>query len=160
MAMVNVYGPGAGLPRGYDYNYFGVSPNQAALQAVPVAAPLPLAATIPSGLAFRHKRVKKHRTRTVVACAQVPFQPAFLVIPHEVAKHFEIKEIRVGQQFAWASNEAIPAEAFSERSFTPFPLALPAVVPGMYIYIRVKNISHSSHHFRAALSGAAPAPCY
>jgi len=162
MANVMVYPPGPGLARGYDYNYFGVPPQspQSALGYSPLVAPAPAAVTIPAGLPFGRHKVKKRHSKTVVARAQVPFQPSFLVIPDDIADKFVIEEIRVGQRVAW-THGSIPAAVFSEKAFNPFPLALPPVIPGMHIYMRVKNIScHHSHHFRAALSGAAPAPCY
>ena len=107
-------------------------------------------------LGIHRKKVKKHHTTTVVACPQVLYKVNQLMIPSHVARHFEIKSIRVGLQEFLVSRAGIPADVFSNKSFTPFVINLPGpILPGQRIYIRVKNTSRHKKWFRGAFDGLA-----
>lgn len=104
-------------------------------------------------LGFKPRRIRKHKTRTVIARPQIPFQPSVLYIPRDVAKHFEICSIRVGQALILGSRDPIPAELYSNEGFGPARIQLPMLIPGQHVYLTVRNHTRDSHTFRAALNG-------
>jgi len=107
-------------------------------------------------LGVRAKKVKKCHTTTVVACPEVLYKVNQLSIPSHVARHFEIKSIRVGLQEFLVGRGSVPADVFSNKSFVPFVINLPGpLLPGQKIYIRVKNTSRHKKWFRAAFDGIA-----
>ena len=112
---------------------------------------------IVTSLGFKPRKIRGHKTRTVVARPDVPFQATSLFISHDVAKHFDIKEIRVGNFSFLASRDPVPAERFDSRSCNNGGafIQLPPVLPGQHIFLRVKNRSGSSHRFRGWLDGVA-----
>lgn len=110
-----------------------------------------------TALGFKPRKIRGHKKRTVVARPEVIFQATELRIPHDVAKHFDIYEIRIGNLSLLASRDPIPAELFSNEG-CGFPLMttdFPPVVPGQHIFLKVKNRSGSSHRFRAGFVGRA-----
>jgi len=108
-----------------------------------------------SPLGFRSRRIRKHKTRTVVARTQVPYQPMTLFIPREVSKHFEICGVKVGQYELLASRDPIPAELYANEGAGPALIRIPPVLPGQYIFLKVHNHSGHTHRFRASLNGLA-----
>lgn len=116
------------------------------------ALALPPGLTAPLG--FRSRKVRGHKTRRVVACAEQAFQATGLFIPRRVAKHFEIKSIRVGGICLLNECGPIPAEYFSNDGCgIPGPIQFPPIFPGQRIEMRVKNHDDDSHTFRAVMSG-------
>jgi len=104
-------------------------------------------------LGFRPRKIRKHKTRTVIARPQVPYQPSVLYIPRHVAKNFEICSIRVGQALILGSRDPIPAEMYSNVGVGPAAIQLPPLLPGQHVYLTVRNHTRHSHTFRAALNG-------
>lgn len=105
-------------------------------------------------LGFKPRKIRKCKTRTVIARPQIPYQPSVLFIPRDVAKHFDICSIRVGQVLILGSRDPIPAEMYSANSGRgPAAIQLPPLLPGQHVYLTVRN--HSSHDktFRAGLNG-------
>ena len=110
-----------------------------------------------TALGFKPRKIRGHKKRTVCARPEVIFQATDLRIPRDVAKHFDIYEIRVGNLSLMASRDPIPAEMYSNEG-CGFPLMstdFPPVVPGQHIFLTVKNRSGSSHRFRAGFTGRA-----
>jgi hypothetical protein len=131
-------------------------PQYAAAPVMVVGADSSLAgpAGVITPLGFKTRKIRKHKTRTVIARPQVPYQPSVLYIPREVAKHFEICSVRVGQVLILGSRDPIPAEMYSnEGCGGPAMIQLPPLIPGQHVYLTVRNHSSRSHHFRAALNG-------
>ena len=117
------------------------------------AAPAP---QVISPIGFRSRKIGKHKSRTVCARPETFYVPGQLFIPRSVAKHFEIKELRVGGICIIGGHHGIPAELYSNEGCNgPVFIALPALYPGQEIEMRVKNISSKSRRFRAALNGVA-----
>lgn len=113
-------------------------------------------ATLPLPLGFRSKKVHRHQSACVKACPETFFSGKGIFIPHRVAKHFEIRSIRVG--FTYLPMRNVPAELFSTDRCGVGPgawIPLPPVMPNQKIILKVKNISGSSHRFRGAILGTA-----
>ena len=121
--------------------------------ATPVLAGMPAVLT---PLGFKTRRIRGHRTRTVLARPSVPFQATSLFIPHDVAKHFDIKSMRVGNIELLVSQDSIPAEMYVGHGCNGGAvIQFPPVIPGQHIFLTVKNRSSHSHRFRAGLNGIA-----
>lgn len=109
-----------------------------------------------TALGFKPRKIRGHKKRTVCARPEVTFQATDLIISHDVAKHFDIYEIRVGNLSLMASRDPIDAEFFSHRGCgIPLGIEFPPVVHGQHIFLTVKNRSGSSHRFRAGFAGRA-----
>ena len=104
-------------------------------------------------LGFKSKKIRKHATRTVVARPESFYSPKTIFIPREVAKHFEICEIRVGQICVLGGRDAISAEMYSNQGLGPAVIQLPPMIPGQHVYLKVRNHSRRSHWFRGSLNG-------
>ena len=105
-------------------------------------------------LGFKTRRIRGHKTRTVIARPDVAiYQPLALFIPHDTAKHFDIKEFRVGKQSFIASHHGVPAEQYECNG--GFAIQLPPLLAGQPAFLKVKNRSGSSHKFRASFTGIA-----
>ena len=132
-----------------------LSPYPASAPVMVVGADSSLAgpAGVITPLGFKPRKIRKHKTRTVIARPQVPFQPSTLYIPREVAKHFEICSVRVGQVLVLGSRDPIPAEMYSNEGSGPAAIQLPPLIPGQHVYLTVRNHSSHSHRYRAALNG-------
>ena len=104
-------------------------------------------------LGFKPRKIRKCKTRTVIARPEVPYQPSVLYIPRDVAKHFDICSIRVGQALILGSRDPIPAEMYTNQGMGPAAIQLPPLLPGQHVYLTVRNHSHHSEWFRAALNG-------
>lgn len=127
--------------------FFGQDAEAAVIQPVPVPILLPLG--------FRPRRIRGHKRRTVIARPEVAYEAKELLIPYDVAKHFDICSIRAG--FTYLPMRNVPAELYAIRRCGGGGLlvSLPPVLPGQRIYLTVKNRSSHSHRFRAALNGIA-----
>ena len=110
-----------------------------------------------TSLGFKQRKIRGHKTRTVLARPAVPFQARSLFISRDVAKHFDIKAMRVGNLELLASKDPIPAEMYVSHGCNGGGalIQFPPVIPGQHIFLTVKNRSSHSHHFRAGLNGVA-----
>ena len=139
-----------------------VSYNQARMAqytALRSATGLPVG-VIPAPLGFRPKKVRKKKTREVVAHIDTFFTGSGgIFIPRRVAKHFDICSLRVGQIYLFGGRDPVPAEIFSnggDCGVGPLIIPLPGVGPGQRICLTVKNRDcKHSHTFRAAIRGMA-----
>ena len=105
-------------------------------------------------LGFKTRRIRGHKTRTVIARPNVNiYQPLTLFIPHDTAKHFDIREFRVGSTSYLASRHGVPAEMYECNGGVE--IQLPPLVAGQPAFLKVKNRSGSSHKFRASFTGIA-----
>lgn len=104
-------------------------------------------------LGFKSRRIRKHQRRTVVARPCAPYQPMTLFIPRHVAKHFEIESIRVGNRYLLGSRDGVTAELYANEGSGPALIQIPPLLPGQHIFMKVKNTSGKSRHFRASLNG-------
>lgn len=105
-------------------------------------------------LGFRKRKIRGRKTRTVIARPDVTiFQPLTLFIPHYTAKHFDIREIRVGNKSYLASRHGVPAERYECNGGVA--IQLPPLLAGQPAFLKVKNRSGSSHTFRASFTGLA-----
>lgn len=115
---------------------------------------VPTAAGVLTDLGFRTRKIRGHRTRTVIARPEVRiFQPLTFFIPHDVAEHFDIREIRVGATSVLASRHGVPAERYECNGGAE--IQLPPLLAGQPVFVKVKNRSGSSHKFRASFTGIA-----
>lgn len=115
-------------------------------------------ATAPVGvlmdLGFRTRKIGGHKKRTVIARPDVAiFQPLALFIPHDTAKHFDIREIRIGHTSFLASRHGVPAERYECNGGVA--IQLPPLLAGQPAFLKVENRSGSSHKFRASFTGLA-----
>lgn len=114
----------------------------------------PGAAGVLMDLGFRKRKIRGHKTRTVIARPDVTiFQPLTLFIPHDTAKHFDIREIRVGNKSYLASRHGVPAERYECNGGVA--IQLPPLLAGQPAFLKVKNRSGSSHTIRASFTGLA-----
>lgn len=119
------------------------------------AAGFPVSAIVVP-LGFKRKKIRKHKTRTVVARPDTFFTGKVISIPRCVAKHFDICSLRVGQFYVFGGRDPIPAERFSNDDCNgPIVISLPAVGPNQHIRLTVKNRDNHSHWFRASIDGIA-----
>ena len=111
---------------------------------------------IVTSLGFKPRKIRGHKTRTVVARPDVPFQATSLFISHDVAKHFDIVEMRVGNIALLASRDPVPAEMYASHGCNGGALIqFPPLLPGQHIFLKLKNRSGSSRRFRGGLNGVA-----
>ena len=117
--------------------------NAAGFPVAPIVGPL----------GFKPKKVRKGSTRVIVARPESFYSPKAIFIPCDVAKHFDICEIRVGQIALVSGIDPVPAEMYTNQGVGPAVIQLPPMIPGQHVYMTVRNHGHSSHWFRAALNG-------
>ena len=115
--------------------------NAAGFPVTPLIAPV----------GFQSKKIRKHATRTVVARPGSFYSPKEIHISCDVAKHFEICEISVGQHSVLGGRDPISAEMYS--GFGPVVIQLPPMLPGQHVYLTVRNHTSHSHWFRGSLNG-------
>lgn len=120
------------------------------------AAGFPVSAMV-SPLGFKAKKVRKKKTRTVVARPETFYSGKAIFIPKCVAKHFDICSLRVGQIYVFAGKDPVPAEMFAGSECNGgYVIPLPPVGPNQHIYLTVKNRDcKHSHWFRAGIQGLA-----
>ena len=120
------------------------------------AAGFPVSAIV-SPLGFKAKKVRKKKTRTVVARPETFFTGKGIFISKCVAKHFDICALRVGQIYVMGGKDPVPAEMFTgSECGGGYVISLPPVGPGQNIYLTVKNRDcKHSHWFRAGIQGLA-----
>ena len=119
------------------------------------AAGFPVSAIV-SPLGFKAKKVRKKKTRTVVARPETFFTGKGIFISKCVAKHFDICALRVGQIYVMGGKDPVPAEMFTgSECGGGYVISLPPVGPGQHIYLTVKNRDNHSHWFRAGIQGLA-----
>jgi len=59
--------------------------------------------------------VPRRRTYEIVTQPQIPFRGVRLAIPDDVARHFDILDVRVGNRSMFPVSGAVPGEAFAMR---------------------------------------------
>ena len=112
--------------------------------------------TIVAPVGFKAKKIRKRKTRTIVARPDTFFSGKAIFISKCVAKHFDICSLRVGQFYVFGGKDPVPAEMFSNDGCGGSAvISLPAVAPGQHIYLTVRNHDCHSHWFRAAINGLA-----
>ena len=123
------------------------------VEAVAIVQPALEPLLLPVG--FGPRRIRGHKRRTVIARPEVLYEAKELLIPYDVAKHFDICSIRAG--FTYLPMRNVPAELYAIRRCGGGGLlvSLPPVLSDQRIYLTVKNRSSDSHRFRAALNGIA-----
>ena len=149
---VQTSGPG---PYGFGYGGF-VQAQLEQYAALKSAAGFPIA-TVIAPIGFKSKKIRRHKTRTVVARPNTFFKgKGGIFIPRSVAKHFEICEIKVGGVCIPGFGCGVPAEIYSNQGCTgPLFIELPLIGPGQSIRMRVRNHSNRTRRFRAAVQGVA-----
>jgi hypothetical protein len=96
--------------------------------------------------------VPAHVPCTVSVPAQVAFRPERLVIPQDVARHFQVTDFQVNGRRQLSSVGAVPAGMFSDQSPAVF-LEADVARPGELVSVTVVNRSDDDQVFQCGLCG-------
>lgn len=86
------------------------------------------------------------------AIAQLPFKPARLVVPAEMAEGFYISDFRIGNRSNLISPTSIPATLFTPDKIG-LGMGMDTIMPGMMTTLVVINMTAMTRNFTAVLEG-------
>ena len=93
-------------------------------------------------------------TATIVQRPQVPFRPARLMIPSDIAGAILVQDFKVGNKSQLAANGALPGRMFQEDA-TDSLLLLDTATPALDVTWIVQNIGGAPLRFIGSASGPA-----
>lgn len=93
-------------------------------------------------------------TATITQRPQVPFRPARLMIPSDIAGAVLVSDFKVGNKSQLAANSSLPGRAFQEDA-TDSKLLLDTATPALDVVLIVQNIGGAPFRFIAMVSGPA-----
>jgi hypothetical protein len=97
--------------------------------------------------------VAKGRSRLIVSARpNVAFRPHLLVVPSDIASHFLVSSIKIGEGEQFASTGPVPAVLFTEKSFAVF-LRMDVARPSDIVSVTVENTSDEAQVFKCGLVG-------
>lgn len=85
---------------------------------------------------------------------QIPFRPARLTIPSDIAGSFLVNDMKVGNKSQLAANSALPGRMFQENAVGN-NLLLDTASPAIDVVLSVTNISGGAVRFNAGIVGPA-----
>jgi hypothetical protein len=97
--------------------------------------------------------VAKGRGRIIVSARpNVAFRPRLLVVPSDIASHFLVSSIKIGEVEQFASTGPVPAVLFTENSFAVC-LRMDVAKTSDFVSITVENTSDDAQVFKCGLAG-------